>query len=81
MKASELIALLQKVPGDAEIVTPGFDEYGAASAFTLKPVLIVFDYREGTTHFAPHETFDVDDTAARFLHQGSVAGYELNGEW
>lgn len=74
MKAKDLILLLQAVDPDAEIVTPGFDEYGAASDFVLVPVGIRFNVRKATPHFAPHDVCDEIDTEA-------TKGYLLNGDW
>ena len=74
MKAKDLIALLQTIDPDDEVVTPGFDESGAASQFTLEPVGIQFNTRKATTHSAPH-----DYTAAGT--PGTIAGYLLNGDW
>lgn len=74
MKAKDLIALLQTIDAEAEVVTPGFDESGAASQFTLEPVGILCNRRPATPHFAPHECTTVG--APR-----SVSGYLLNGDW
>ena len=74
MKAKELIALLQTIDPDAEVVTPGFDEYGVARDFTLKQVGILFDVSVATAHLAPHESVSTDTP-------GATLGYMLNGEW
>jgi hypothetical protein len=74
MKAKDLVILLQSIDPDAEIVTPGFDENGAASDFTLEPVGIIFNQRIGTIHFAPHGF-------TRRGEAGTVDGYLLDGFW
>ena len=74
MKAKHLIELLQTIDPNAEVVTPGFDEYGAANNFTLKQVKILLNIRDATPHFAPH---DYTDAAG----PDDVTGYLLNGTW
>jgi len=75
VKAKNLIRLIQTVDENAEIATPGFDEYGAAIDFSLVKIHLIFNVREPTTHFAPHDYDDYPE------NEDMKNGYLLDGKW
>ena len=86
MKAKDLIKQLQTIPEDAEVVTPGFDETYAASEFSLEPCHIMWNVREATPHFAPHDFISLSEKCVALawikppvLSSHTLNDYDLDG--
>jgi hypothetical protein len=82
MKAKDLIKMLQGVHPEAEIVTPGFDETGAASDFSLELCYVKWDANDPGPGCAPHEYYkeicEMPDIGDSGFH---INAYLLDGKW
>lgn len=73
MKTSDLIALLQTIPADADVLTP-VDKNSLASEFKLTKQWIIYNVDGTDWDDAPHSTANNGDP-------GAVQAYVLDGIW
>ena len=71
MKKSELIAILQSLPGDPTILIQGYE--GGLSDITEPKIkfhpVVLLDYNKGEWWQGPHEAVEIEDIRGTLLFQ------------